>query len=95
MQETGAVEFAQDGGELFEEHALEVDVFLVRADDVGGGGEGVVVAVVRGGGGGGMGGTDVVRGFGGGDHVATALPVSSKIDVMIAQRARALKASRP
>lgn len=73
MQETGAVEFAQDGGELFEEDALEVDVFLVRADDIWGGGEGVVVAVVRGGGGGGMRGMDVIRGFVGGDHVVIAL----------------------
>ncbi len=48
MDEAGAVEVAEDGGELFEEEALEVGVFLVGSDDVGGCGEGVLVAVLGG-----------------------------------------------
>lgn len=73
VQEPGAIEFAQDGGELFEEDALEVDVFLVRANDVRSGGEGVVVAVAGKGRGGGMGGMNVVGCFIGGDHIVVAV----------------------
>lgn len=41
MRGARAVEFAEQRGEVFEEDAGEVGVFLVRADYVGGGGEGV------------------------------------------------------
>ena len=85
VQETGAVEFAQNGGELFEEDALKVDVLLVRADDVGSGGEGVAVAVA---GGGERCGMDMVGCLVGGDHFVIALPSSS---TLAAQRARALE----
>ena len=71
MQETRAVELAHDGGELFEKDALEVDVFLVRANDVGGGGEGVVVAGAAGG----RCGVHMVGGFARGDHIVIALPL--------------------
>ena len=84
MQESGAVEFAQDDGELVEEEALEVDVFLAGADDVGGGGEGVAVAVAWGGG---RGGIDVVGGIVGCDHIAMAMSFLLSLN---AQRARAL-----
>lgn len=39
MRETRAVSFADEGGELFEEDAAEVGVFLMGADDVRGGSE--------------------------------------------------------
>lgn len=39
-----ALDFAEQRRELFEEHAAEVRVFLVRADDVGRGGERVYKA---------------------------------------------------
>ena len=43
MGEAGAVQAAEDGTELLEQHALEVRVFLVGADYVGRGGERVGV----------------------------------------------------
>ena len=43
MSEARAIEAAQDGRELLEEDALEVDVFLIGADYVWGGGEWIVV----------------------------------------------------
>ena len=43
MSEARAIEAAQNGRELLEEDALEVDVFLVGTDYVWGGGEWIVV----------------------------------------------------
>ena len=43
MGEAGAIKAAQDGRELLEEDALEVDVFLVGADYVWGSGEWIVI----------------------------------------------------
>lgn len=43
LGEAGTVELTEDGGEVLEQDALEVGVFLVGADDVGGCGKGVGV----------------------------------------------------